>query len=200
MDSHDKYKSTLGFTDLLFNVLLGFAFLFFVAFILINPVAKRADVVVHAEYLITMTWPDNDPSDFDLWVRDPQHRHIGFRNMDQGLINLDRDDLGLRNDTVIIDGKQHSVPLNKETVTIRGIIPGEYLVTVHLYMKLDDRENIPVTVEVVRLNPYQVIYSQTQRFSHYGQEQNYYKFVIQEDGSVTGIATSLETAVNRWGP
>ena len=39
-----KYKSTIGFTDLLFNLLVGFVFLFIIAFILINPITKKKDV------------------------------------------------------------------------------------------------------------------------------------------------------------
>ena len=39
--NHEKFKSTVGFTDLLFNILVGFAFLFIVAFLLIKPEAKK---------------------------------------------------------------------------------------------------------------------------------------------------------------
>ena len=37
----NKYKSTIGFTDLLFNLLVGFVYLFIIAFILINPIQKK---------------------------------------------------------------------------------------------------------------------------------------------------------------
>ena len=43
MFDKEKYKSTIGFTDMLFNVLVGFAFLFIVAFLLIKPEAKKED-------------------------------------------------------------------------------------------------------------------------------------------------------------
>ena len=59
MDSNPKYKSSLAFTDLLFNILIGFAFMFLIAFILINPVEKDADVEVKAEFMVIMTWDDN---------------------------------------------------------------------------------------------------------------------------------------------
>ena len=55
MYSLDRYKSTIGFVDLLFNILVGFVFLFLVAFLMINPVAKKAEVVKKAEFLVTMT-------------------------------------------------------------------------------------------------------------------------------------------------
>ena len=43
MDSNEHFKSTLGFIDLLFNILVGFAFLFIIAFLLIKPEAKKVD-------------------------------------------------------------------------------------------------------------------------------------------------------------
>ena len=198
MDSHDKYKSTLSFLDLLFNILLGFVLLFFIAFILINPIAKKADIVIKAEYMITMSWPDNSSDDIDLWVKDPNGNYVSFRNRDVGFMNLDRDDLGLRNDTVTINGQETSVPINKETVTIRGIIPGTYLISAHFYYKVDQHIiEVPVTVEVIKINPYKIIYTQTVILTEHGQEKNYYKFTISTDGSVTDIGTSLESAVNR---
>ena len=49
-----KYKSGIGFTDLLFNLVIGFVYLFVIAFILINPIAKKGDVIKKAEYMITI--------------------------------------------------------------------------------------------------------------------------------------------------
>ena len=65
-----RYKSTFGFIDLLFNLLVGFTFLFMLAFILINPVAKKETLDPKAEYLIIMTWEDYSSSDIDLWIKD----------------------------------------------------------------------------------------------------------------------------------
>jgi hypothetical protein len=41
MFDRNKYNSSIGFTDVLFNILVGFAFLFIVAFLLIKPEAKK---------------------------------------------------------------------------------------------------------------------------------------------------------------
>ena len=41
-----------AFTDLLFNALLGFAFMFFIAFLLINPDAEAGKVELKAEFII----------------------------------------------------------------------------------------------------------------------------------------------------
>ena len=57
-DSQARYKSTLAFTDLLFNILIGFAFLFIIAFILINPITLASSVKAKAEFMVIMEWED----------------------------------------------------------------------------------------------------------------------------------------------
>ena len=44
------------FTDLLFNALLGFAFMFAIAFMLISTPEKAGDIESKAEVLITIRW------------------------------------------------------------------------------------------------------------------------------------------------
>ena len=111
------------------------------AFILINPVAKKSNVELNAEFIITMKWPKKAEDDVDLWVRDPLGNTAGFKSKDVGLMSLDRDDLGGANDTVIgADGKAIKVYNNEEHMTIRGIIPGEYIVNVHLYAKKAEKQ------------------------------------------------------------
>ena len=65
MDSKPQYKSSLAFTDLLFNVLIGFAFMFIIAFLLINPVEKDAEIEAKAEFMIIMEWDDQSAYDID---------------------------------------------------------------------------------------------------------------------------------------
>ena len=97
-----KYKSSVAFIDLLFNITIGFAMLFIIAFLLINPITKKGDVIVKAEFIITMSWPKDSKDDIDLYVMDPQKNIVYFRQRDKGLINLDRDDLGYSNDIVVL--------------------------------------------------------------------------------------------------
>ena len=86
MDSNSKYKSTLAFTDLLFNVLIGFAFLFIVAFILINPITEEANIQAKAEFMVIMEWDPDSSYDIDLWMKDPTGTIVGFPNT--GVNNL----------------------------------------------------------------------------------------------------------------
>jgi hypothetical protein len=61
--------SNLSFNDLLFNVLVGFVMLFVIAFLLINPITKKSDIPIKAEFLIIMHWPNALADDLDLWVQ-----------------------------------------------------------------------------------------------------------------------------------
>ena len=75
----NKYKSTIGFTDMLFNILVGFAFLFIVAFLLIKPEAKKEDFERKAEFVVIMEWDHDQPDDIDLYVQDPMQTKAHFR-------------------------------------------------------------------------------------------------------------------------
>ena len=69
MDSNVRFKSSIGFIDLLFNILLGFAFLFIVAFLLIKPEAKKKDFDRRAEFVIILEWDHDAADDLDLYVQ-----------------------------------------------------------------------------------------------------------------------------------
>jgi len=196
LDRIRTYGSQIAFIDLLFNTLVGFVFLFVLAFILINPVAKKSNVEVIAEFIITTSWPDNSADDIDTWVRDPIGNIVGFKQKDRGLMNLDRDDLGRYNDTITTtNGEKIYVRQNIEHVTIRGIIPGEYIVNVHLYRrtprhevaKKDYFEIIPVRINVEKLNPYGVVYIKEVMLAIKGEEKTVLRFTVDEDGKIIEI-------------
>jgi|TARA_B110001454_G_scaffold212772_1_gene229973 hypothetical protein len=187
MDSRPKYKSTLAFTDLLFNILIGFAFMFIVAFILINPIQRDADIEAKAEFMITMTWDDKSVYDVDMWMQDPVGNKVGFPNMHAGLLHLDKDDLGISNDTVLMpDGSTKIIYLNREVMTIRGIIPGEYIVNNHLYsMKLSkDKKPIEVMTKIIKLNPYSEVHTGMVILAQRGAEKTVIRFVVNENGDI----------------
>ena len=76
--SNERYKSTIAFTDLLFNILVGFAFLFIIAFLLIKPEAKKQDFERKAEFVVVMEWDKLAHGDLDLYVQDPTGAQCSF--------------------------------------------------------------------------------------------------------------------------
>ena len=185
-DSQSRYKSTLAFTDLLFNVLIGFAFLFIIAFILINPITEEAQIKAKAEFMVIMEWDDKSNYDIDLWMQDPLDTIVGFPNKESGWLHLDKDDLGASNDTMIMrDGTTKTIYLNREIMTVRGVASGEYIVNIHLYStKGLNTGPMPVHVEILKINPYSEIYSGVTTLQLNGQEETVLRFTVNQAGDV----------------
>ena len=175
------------FTDLLFNALLGFTFLFLVAIMFMNPQAKSGIIDPKAEYILTITWEDFSPDDVDVWVEDPEGQIVWFRTPEAGLLHLDRDDRGLVNDTITINGEEVENPLNQEVVTLRGVVKGEYVVNVHYYASETSRP-VDVNVRLAKVNPkLEVVYYGTVTLDKKGDEKTAVRFSIGRDGAVYGI-------------
>jgi hypothetical protein len=67
------------FAVMLFKALQVMAFLFFIALLAIAPEAKDGKIDSKAEFLVTMTWPDQHPDDFDMFVQDPIGNMVWYR-------------------------------------------------------------------------------------------------------------------------
>ena len=183
-----KRRSVIDpFTDLLFNALLGFTFLFLIAIMYMNPEAKSGIIDPKAEYILTASWPDNNPDDIDVWVEDPEGRLVWYRNPEAGLLHLDRDDRGNLNDTLIVRGEEIQNPLNQEVVTIRGVIKGQYVVNLHYYNS-ETGKPVPVQVRLVKVNPaLKVVYYDTVRLERSGDEKTALRFDIGLDGEIRNL-------------
>lgn len=185
------------FSDLLFNTLLAFVMLFAIALLAMNPKAKTGVIDAKAEFIITVTWPDRDPNDIDTWVQDPAGNLVWFRSREAGMMHLDRDDRGLANDTLVINGQQVVNPLNQEVVTVRGFAPGEYTVNV-FYYESKNGQPVDVTVSVVKVNPRaEVVFYGVQRLNRKGDERTAVRFTLDRDGRVTGVNTLARRIVER---
>ena len=187
-----RYSSFDPFTDLLFNILLGFTFLFFITMLFINPITKLGNVNMKAEYIITVDWKDSLPDDIDLWVKDPNGEIVSYLKKDAGWLHLDRDDRGVVNDKIIIDGKEVIYPINREVVTLRGIIPGEYVVNLYLY---DHKSNSPVEAKIIieKVNPsLRLVFVGDVILKNEDTELTITKFRLDSEGNFKSIYTANE--------
>jgi len=175
------------FTDLLFNALLTFTFLFLIALLLLNPPAKTGIIDPKAEFLITVSWPDGDPNDIDVWATGPNGKKVWYKRTQDGLMHLDRDDRGLANDKQVVNGKEVINPLNQEVLTLRGRPPGEYIINVH-YFKTENQAEVPVTVYLAEVNPQmKVLHYHTSLLAKEGDEATAIRFTLTPSGKVTNI-------------
>lgn len=174
--------------DLLFNLVLSLAFLLFVVLTVVNPPTKHGDVVKKAEYLIMMEWDHSSRDDIDMWVAvPPKQISVSYRHKEEGLIFLDRDDLGLENDMQSDErGNIVEVKVNREVLTMRGVVPGWYSVNAHYYTKRD-KPPVTVTVSLIQLNPYKEWRKERITMTYEMEEVTMFNFRIEQDGKVTNI-------------
>ena len=115
-----------------------------------------------------------------------------------------------------VDGTITRVNINREVVTIRGIIPGEHIINVHYYssrrgaaamniMQSDRRgdteiisvdrhgvgkpveENqLTVKIELHKVNPYEILWIGEKTYNHKGQEETFVRFTIDQKGKLVG--------------
>ena len=175
------------FTDLLFNALLGFAFMFAIAFMLINSSEETGNIRSNAEILISVQWPDDHPDDVDAIVEDPQGSLVWYHNRDSGLMHLDRDDRGNLADNLNINDEVVSNPINQETITVRGLQSGEYIINL-LHYKSNFKEPLPVTVKVEKLNPsVELVYYGEHFLNGVGDEMTALRFYVDSQKNISDL-------------
>lgn len=189
--SKEKYGAGIAMTDLATNLLGVFICLFMLAFLMMSKKIeeKNNKVESKAEFLITITWNKDSNNDVDTYVEDPLGNLVFFRAREKGLMHLDRDDIGTTNDAITLgDGKTVTVRENREIVTIRGIIPGEYVVNVHMYSDRDKAEKTPVTAKLEKINPLlKTITIKEVELGKTGDEKTCFRFSLDNAGDVTSV-------------
>ena len=188
-----QYHTNLAFLDVLFNTLLCFAALFAMSFILINPSKTDRNVVAKGEFMIIVTWPKDMDNDVDMYVEDPEGHLVAFMRREEGLMHLDRDDLGERNDIVQTEFGEIEYNENREIVTLRGIVPGEYVINVHMYMRRDPSPTTLVTVQLDKINPFSTIMIKRVSLGDSGDEKSAFRFTLDKEGEVIEVTELPKT-------
>jgi hypothetical protein len=149
-----------------------------------------------------MEWDKEAKGDIDLYVEDPLLAKCSFRQTVANFMHLDKDDLGSVNDTVVnADGTVSTVKINREVITIRGIIEGEYIINAHYYSEREysgmgnriemgtsarkkKSKEVTVKVELHKVNPYTIMWVGEKKFHSKGQEETFVRFRLDKDGKV----------------
>jgi hypothetical protein len=175
------YDFRTGFIDLLLCALAAVLVVYIISTALINvtKVVKTEGIRKNAEYIIEINWPQNLDCDVDLWLSDPGDITASYQRKDIGLMHLERDDLGHANDTVVEGGNTFKSKFNGEIMTIRGIIPGKWSSSIHLYAcRVDGKSPEPgtkmkldVQFKITKINPNLVIvYESVEHFDYIFEE------------------------------
>jgi hypothetical protein len=176
------------FSVMLFKALQVVAFLFFIALLVMNPETKQGKIDTKAEYIITLSWPDSHPDDIDLYAEDPLGNIVWYHEREAGFMVLDRDDRGGLNNSITVNGRKIANPIRQETISIRGILAGEYTVNVNYYLATQPAP-VPVTVKIEKVNPHvEVVSYDTVMLDHMGQEKTAARFKIAANGDVLDVS------------
>jgi hypothetical protein len=176
------------FSVMLFKALQVVAFLFFIALLAMNPETKQGKIDTKAEYIITLSWPDSHPDDIDLYAEDPLGNIVWYHEREAGFMVLDRDDRGGLNNSITVNGRKVANPIRQETISIRGILAGEYTVNVNYYLATQPAP-VPVTVKIEKVNPHvEVVSYDTVMLDHMGQEKTAARFKIAANGDILDVS------------
>lgn len=183
-----KYSNNWVFIDLLFNLLVGFTSLFVLAFMLINPIAKKGTIEPPVVFVIESSWADESTNDIDLYLRGPDGNIVYFGNQDGSYMYLDRDDLGASNDTFMLNGEQVVIERNYEMITVSQLLPGEYVINLHYFSMKGDAEIIDV--RATSISPFGVIVDRQVELLP-RQEKTVASFYVEPNGTITDVRTDL---------
>jgi hypothetical protein len=181
-----SYHSSLAFVDLLFNTLLCFVVFFAIALMHMNKEDSESSTGIEFEafVMIIASWPVEFHDDIDLYIRDPRGEIVFFKNKNNELMHLDRDDLG--NMGEIASDENERLPNNREIVTIRRSYPGEFIVNAHVYTKASYGP-VPVNIKVIKVRKNKVISDEVLIFDYSGQERTACRFTVEKNGKISKI-------------
>jgi hypothetical protein len=152
-------------------------------------------IVTLGIYAIVVQWPNNNPDDVDTYVEDPQDHIVYFANPTAGLMNLEHDNLGAIGETEDDGTKIVKNKYRNERVILRGVIPGEYTVNVHMFAKRSNSPT-PVTITLVRLvGGAKVIIKRTVVLVRESQQLTAFRFTLNQGGYVTSTSTLFKNIV-----
>jgi len=160
--------------------------LLLVVYTMIAPPPAPASIETLGQYAVEVSWPSNRDDDVDTYVEDPAGKVVSFSNSDVGLMHLEHDDLGSSSDTEQVAGRTTVVRDNRERVVLRGVLPGEVTVNVHMYRKAS-RAGCPVSVKLFRLRGSdRVLLERSLVLDHQGEEATAFRFILDRQGKLVG--------------
>lgn len=183
---HKKYMNNTGMLDILFCMLFFFFILTVLEAAFIKQENKKPTVQQKAEYVITIEWPAELEDDIDTYCEDPLGNLVHYRQKAAGLMHLDRDDLGRSNDTVRTPYGNFRYEKNREILTLRGFIPGEYTLNVHRFNASSNRP-VPVTITIEKVNPWGLVFTKKVVLQNGGDELTVTRFTIDRQGNISSF-------------
>jgi hypothetical protein len=178
--------------DVCINLVLVFAVLLKLSLLAINVESAESAqkrLKSSALFLIKVVWAGESDDDVDTYVSDPLSHLVYFRRLQDGLMNLDRDDTGSNSNLIRLpDGGVAKSAYNEEQVEIRGLIEGEYIVNLHMYRKATPTPTkVIVTLYKVAGGEDVQIHERVLTLAAQTQEETAFRFTLTKSGEVADI-------------
>ena len=178
--------------DVCINLVLVFAVLLKLSLLAINVESAESAqkrLKSNALFLIKVAWAGESDDDVDTYVSDPLSHLVFFKRLQDGLMNLDRDDTGSNNNMITLpDGRVVKSAYNEEQVEIRGIIEGEYIVNVHMYRKATPTPTkVIVTLYKVAEGEDVQVHERVLTLAQQQQEETAFRFTLTKNEEVADI-------------
>lgn len=178
--------SLTAYVDLLSCLLVFFIIAFAVVSLKMKENENDANMKSRAEFVITIDWEDNSDSDIDLFMAKDGKDIVYFGNKNvPEVFTLERDDLGT----------EDAQPIRREIVTIRNKQAGEYYISLVYWTKRTKFDGANVKVNVVKLNPFQEVHSQTYELTEQSAETFVVSFKVDSNGNVVEVNTVKKASV-----
>lgn len=191
-----KFFSFRPFIDVLFCCLL---MLVAILFLLKSEEEQTKMRPPNVLYEVVLTWDGNSEDDLDLYVRAASGHTVSFNNREGGqgsLISLDHDALGKRRNNSLEEGQEGKVvPFNEEIVSFRGVTEGENVVTVHVYVKRDDKPT-KATIKLLKIKPFKEVIVREKAFEVTGEQKTAFRFTTDKNGAIVDINELPANLVN----
>lgn len=208
--SYEGYESPISLADIMLKIVMVLFVMWLAAELQAKKKSEDSNLQKKAEFVATAEWnKERDPEldcDVDLWVRNPDGDAVYFSHKEGNGMNIERDDLGNRNDSLVTStGETLINPEDKEYWYLRVIKPGEYSINVHLYGCKDQDmyssrmrpRRVPVDVELIKLNPRMVL---VQRkvviLEKVWDEKTAFNFTLDGTGNVSSVTDIQVKMVN----
>lgn len=143
----------------------------------------------HALYVLKVEWSGQSKDDVDTYLRDPLNNVCFFRRLSTGLMRLDHDDTGMTSNTVKLPtGETVISAFNSETISIMGIVPGEYIANVQLYSSPDpDPVKVDVGLYKTTNNDSVMVHNEAVTLNDKGDEVTAFRFTVTPSGDVVNV-------------
>lgn len=138
---------------------------------------------------IEILWPSGSNIDIDLWMKPPSSSPVGWSNKSTENADLVRDDLGNSDEN----------PARYEIIYVRNLIPGKYLINVHMFANRDLNKypSVPIKCIITKSNSDESksdrkdVYKREVTLTQLGEEQTIVSFVVNNEKEI--ITESIST-------